>query len=95
MFFAGPVAASLVRAARVPELATGDLREYEAMALRLATDASLLGKLRLRLPRERSTCSLFDTDRFRRHLESAYTTMWEIHQRGESPRSFSLPPMRP
>ena len=33
---------------------------------------------------------LFDTDRFRRHVESAYTTMWERYQRGETPRSFAV-----
>jgi protein O-GlcNAc transferase len=91
--FAGRVAASLLYAAGLPELVTDDLPEYEALALRLATDASLLAGLRQRLAQNRATCPLFDTDRFRRHLESAYTTMWEVHQRGESPRSFSVEPL--
>jgi predicted O-linked N-acetylglucosamine transferase (SPINDLY family) len=88
--FAGRVAASLLQAAGLPELITGSLADYEALALRLARDAPLLRSFRDRLARNRSTCALFDTDRFRRHLESAYTTMWEIQQRGESPRSFSV-----
>jgi protein O-GlcNAc transferase len=88
--FAGRVATSLLHAAGLPDLATGDLGEYEALALRLATDASLLRGYRHRLEQNRPSCPLFDTDRFRRHLEEAYTTMWEIHQRGESPRSFSV-----
>jgi protein O-GlcNAc transferase len=91
--FAGRVAASLLHAVGLPELVTNDLREYEALALRLAADASLLRGLRQRLEQNRSSCPLFDTDRSRRHLESAYTTMWEIHQRGESPRSFSVEPL--
>jgi protein O-GlcNAc transferase len=33
---------------------------------------------------------LFDADRFRRHIEAAYLTVWEIWQRGESPRSFRV-----
>ena len=33
---------------------------------------------------------LFDSDRFRRHIEAAYTRMWEIWQRGEGPRSFRV-----
>jgi predicted O-linked N-acetylglucosamine transferase (SPINDLY family) len=41
--------------------------------------------LALRLAR-----ALFDTDRFRRHLETAYTTMWEIWQRGEAPHAFAV-----
>jgi predicted O-linked N-acetylglucosamine transferase (SPINDLY family) len=90
--FAGRVATSLLHAAGLPELATSDLGEYEALALRLATDATLLRGLRHRLAQNRATCPLFDTDRFRRHIESAYTTMWELQQRGESPRSFSVDP---
>ena len=92
--FAGRVAASLLQAAGLPELAANDLAEYEALALRLATDAALLGGLRRRLAQNRTTCPLFDTDRFRRHIENAYTTMWELQRRGESPRSFSVEPVR-
>jgi len=33
---------------------------------------------------------LFDTDRFRRHIEAAYVTMWEACQRGERPKSFAV-----
>jgi predicted O-linked N-acetylglucosamine transferase (SPINDLY family) len=84
------VAASILRAAGLPELVTSDLGEYEALALRLAGDASLLRDLRRRLEQNRFNCPLFDTDRFRRHLERAYTTMWELRQNGESPRSFSV-----
>jgi protein O-GlcNAc transferase len=88
--FAGRVAASLLQAVGLPELITSSLAEYEALALRLARDAPLLRSFRDRLARNRSTCALFDTDRFRRHIESNYTTMWEIAQRGESPRSFRV-----
>jgi predicted O-linked N-acetylglucosamine transferase (SPINDLY family) len=92
--FAGRVATSLLYAAGLPELATSDLAEYEALALRLATDAALLGSFRHRLAQSRATCPLFDTDRFRRHIENAYTTMWELQRRGESPRSFRVEPVR-
>ena len=88
--FAGRVAASLLHAAGLPELATNDLAEYEALALRLAADAALLGAFRHRLAQNRTACPLFDTDRFRRHIEEAYTTMWELQRRGENPRSFSV-----
>jgi hypothetical protein len=33
---------------------------------------------------------LFDTDRFRSHLEAGYLEMWETFQRGEAPRSFRV-----
>ncbi len=89
--FAGRVAASLVRAAGLPELAVASWAEYEALALVLAMQPDRLQALRARLIGGRDTCSLFDTDRFRRHLESAYTTMHERHLRGLPPEAFSVP----
>ena len=93
--FAGRVASSLLHAVGLPDLVTCSLAEYEAAALRLATDRSLLGTLRERLQEARRKVPLFDADRFRRHLESAYMTMWEIWQAGEPPRSFSVAPLGP
>jgi predicted O-linked N-acetylglucosamine transferase (SPINDLY family) len=87
--FAGRVAASLVNAAGLPELMTQTLEEYAALALRLATDPQLLQSVGTKL----NDCKpLFNTDRFRRHIEAAYRTMWEIWRRGEPPRSFSVDP---
>jgi len=75
------------------ELVTATLADYEVLALRLANDRSALKAVRDRLDQNRSHFPLFDTDRFRRHIESAYTTMWETHQRGEPPRSFRVDPI--
>jgi len=68
-------------------------REYEALALRLASGDALLAELRARLQRNRESAALFDSDRFRRHLESAFRTMWETWQRGDPPRSFAVDPL--
>ena len=89
--FAGRVAASLLNAAGLPELVTHSLADYEALALRLATDAAALKTIRDKLAQNRLTCPLFDTDRFRRHIETAYETMWDRWQRGEPPHGFSVP----
>jgi len=90
--FPGRVAASLLRAVGVPELITCSLQEYEARALQLAATPAMLVDIRSKLARNRMTHPLFDTDRFRRHLESAYETMWSRHQRGEPPDSFAVQP---
>jgi predicted O-linked N-acetylglucosamine transferase (SPINDLY family) len=92
--FPGRVAGGLLRAVGLPELIVRDLAEYEETALRFASDRTLLAELRGRLARNRSSAALFDTDRFRRHIESAYTTMWEIAQHGEDPRSFAVEPVQ-
>jgi predicted O-linked N-acetylglucosamine transferase (SPINDLY family) len=86
--FASRVAGSLLHAIGLPELVTGSLQEYEALALRLATDPAELRALRDRLACNRSTHPLFDTPRWTRHLEAAYQEMWRLHCDGEPPRSF-------
>lgn len=88
--FAGRVAASLLRAAELPELITTTPEEYEALALALAQDPERLATLKAKLAGNREHCPLFDTDRFRRHIEAAYKTMWQRHQDGLSPESFSV-----
>lgn len=90
--FASRVAGSLLAAAGLPELITHSLEDYEAQALTLACDPVLLGSLREKLARNRTTCPLFDTTRFTRHIEAAYIAMWERAQRGESPASFAVAP---
>ena len=92
--FAARVAGSLLTAAGLPELITHSLQEYEAMAMALATDRKRLGDIKAKLAANRDSCALFDTDRFRRHIEAAYTVMWERHQRGEGARDFTVRPVR-
>ena len=84
------MAGSLLNAAKLPELVTHSLEDYEALALKLARDKKGLTKIRSKLARNRKTCPLFDTDRFRRNIEKAYVTMWERYQRGEPPASFAV-----
>jgi predicted O-linked N-acetylglucosamine transferase (SPINDLY family) len=84
------VAASLLRAVGLPELITDDLGAYEAQALRLATTPGELEALKARLKHNRLTHPLFDIDRYRRHLESAYITMVEQQRQGKQPQAFSV-----
>lgn len=89
--FPGRVAASVLRAIGLPELITENPEDYEALAYRLATTPDLMADIRTRLARNKMTHPLFDIDRYRRHIESAYITMYERCQRGESPQGFSVP----
>jgi protein O-GlcNAc transferase len=90
--FAGRVATSLLRAIAMPDLVTDCLEDYQQLALKIASDPSLLQNLRDRLRRNRSSRPLFNTDNYRRHIEAAYARMWEHWQRGEAPRSFTVDP---
>lgn len=87
---ASRVAGSLLQSVGLPELITYSPAEYEAMASRLAREPGLLAGLRDRLAAGKATTPLFDSDRFRRHVEAAYLEMWARHQRGEAPQSFAV-----
>lgn len=88
--FVARVAASLLHAAGLPELATSSLDDYEALALKLAVDPALLESLRRKLGQSRLISALFDIERYTRRIEAAYAGMWEISQRGEAPRNFTV-----
>ncbi|MFM7274898.1 MAG: hypothetical protein ACKO4A_13775, partial [Gammaproteobacteria bacterium] len=87
--FAGRMAASLLHAADLPELAVDSLPDYEARALALATDAAALHgmKARTRAAREGP---LFDTARFTRDLEAAYGVMQQRALAGKAPVAFAI-----
>jgi protein O-GlcNAc transferase len=88
--FAGRVCGSMLHAAGLAELVTESLAEYEALALKLATEPALLRGFAAKLAAQRDACAWFDIDRFRRHMEAAYTTMRERHLRGEPPEDFAV-----
>ena len=89
--FSGRVATSLLRAVGLPELVAESPQDYEARAVALARDPALLQSLRRKLAGSRSSALLFDTARFTRHIEAAYMAMFDTWQRGQAPKSFSVP----
>jgi protein O-GlcNAc transferase len=83
--FAGRVAASVLRSIGLPELVTTSVQQYEGLAVELATNPTLLAEIRQRLANNRLTTPLFDSRSFVRHLESAYTMVFERYRAGLSP----------
>jgi predicted O-linked N-acetylglucosamine transferase (SPINDLY family) len=83
--FAGKVAASLLNAIRVPELITTTLEAYEQMAIDLATNAEKLATIKHKLAKNRLSTPLFDTELFTKHIETAYTMMYERYMAGLAP----------
>ena len=90
--FASRVAGSLLQAIGLPELVTHSLTDYEALALKLATQPDLLREINRKLAQNRLSTPLFDSDRFRCNIEAAYRQMRSIWQRGEQPRAFAVHP---
>ena len=93
--FAGRVATSLLSALGVAELVTDSMSTYKECALRLARDPQALETIKAKLAAHRTSFPLFDTDRFTRHIEAAYTAIWERHRRGELPALLVVPPLSP
>jgi protein O-GlcNAc transferase len=93
--FAARMSGSLLHAVGIPELITHSLSEYEQLALLLARDPMRLAQIRTKLALNRLSAPLFNTDRFRRHLEALYTAMVERHRQGLRPTTFRTPELPP
>lgn len=86
--FAGRVAGSLLTAIGMPELITGSRAAYEALTLELAQNPQRLAGLRDKLAANRG--GLLDMSAYARHIETAYSTMWETWRAGRPPAGFSV-----
>jgi predicted O-linked N-acetylglucosamine transferase (SPINDLY family) len=88
--FASRIAASLLSAIGVPELITSTQQQYEQLAIELALNPQRLAGIRTRIQDNRLTSSLFDTPRFTRNLEAAYTAIHDRYQAGSPPDHIRL-----
>jgi predicted O-linked N-acetylglucosamine transferase (SPINDLY family) len=70
------IAGSQLTAIGLPELITGSFADYEALALKLATEPTLLKRYRDRLAANRHTAPLFDMARYARDFEDAMHRIW-------------------
>jgi len=78
--FAGRMAASLLYATHLPELVANSQAEYETLAVNLATQPDRLIHIRQTLAENRLATPLFNTQQFSRHIETAYTQIYERYQ---------------
>ena len=86
------MATSLLNAIGLPELVTRTGEEYESRAIELAMDPDKLSSIKDKLAQNRLTTPLFDTQLFTRHIESAYTAMYERYQAGLPLDHLHVPP---
>jgi predicted O-linked N-acetylglucosamine transferase (SPINDLY family)/glycosyltransferase involved in cell wall biosynthesis len=90
--YASRVAASLVSACGLPELACADADEYVNAAIRFAQEPERLRAAQAHLEKNRMSLPLFDTDRYARDYEALLMRMFDRHQQGLAPDH--LPSMR-
>ena len=82
------MSSSLLTAIGLPELITHSLKEYEQLAIDLATNPSKLQDTRNKLQENKKTMPLFDTKRFVLNLETAYEMMWDRYTSGKPPKQL-------
>ena len=75
--FAGKVSASLLTASNMNELITKNLKEYEDLAVDLATNAKKLNDIKNKLKNNNKTSKLFNSEIFTKNLEIAYKTIYK------------------
>ncbi len=88
--FASRVAASLLHAVGLPQLVTHSMEDYLAVGLALLQEPQQLAHMRAHLLEQREQLPLFDCPRFTRHLETAYTTMWQLWRDGQPPQAITV-----
>lgn len=89
--FPARVGASVLEAARLPQLVSRGLEEYVELAVRLASRPAELAAIKEHLSSQRLRLPLFDTGRFVRNLECAIDLAWRRHVEGQSPQHFAVP----
>lgn len=89
--FASRMAGSLLTAMGMPELITESMADYEALACKLAHNPDLMASIKMKLARNRASYPLFNTQLFTRHIETAYTAMYERYQAGLAPDHIHVP----
>ena len=88
--FASRVAASLLNSIGLPELITKSQKEYEDLAIELATNQEKFRKIKAKLISNRSTKPLFNTLLFTQKLEDSYIKMYERYRMNLSPDNLII-----
>jgi predicted O-linked N-acetylglucosamine transferase (SPINDLY family) len=83
--FPGRVSASLLTSLGLDELITSSEEQYEALAIELVMKPKKLADIKLKLANNRLTTPLFNATLFTKHLEAAYTKMYERYQNDMQP----------
>lgn len=75
--FSARVAASILYATGLPELITSNEEDYEKLIFELATNPSMLKKIKDKLLKNRDACPLFDFERYTRNFEKGILRVYE------------------
>ena len=86
--FVARVAASLLTAIGLPELIVKTDQEYEALALELATNQSILESIAKKLEKNRRSEPLFKTETYTQNLDQAFEQAYTHYYKGYPPKDI-------
>ncbi len=78
--FAGRVCSSLLHSLDLPDLIAKDILDYEDMAVELARNPTKMRSLKDKLERGIRSAALFDVERFRKNIETAFIAMLDARR---------------
>ena len=88
--FVARCAASMLNAVGLPEMVTKTEKDYEELALKLATDKSLLSSIKERLAQNRLSTPLFDTEKYTKDLEDAFEVAYSNYHNRNVPSDIQV-----
>ncbi|KJE34642.1 hypothetical protein UF64_14175 [Thalassospira sp. HJ] len=88
--FAARVAASVLKAANLPELIAKSEEDYEAIALDLALHREKATAMKARVKENIKACPLFDTKSYTLDLERGYDAAYDRYLAGKAPADIDL-----
>ena len=89
------MAAGALRGIEVPELITRTPQAYQELAIELAHNPEKLKQIKDKVQANRLTSALFDPVGNTRHIEAAYTMMYERYQAGLAPEHLYVASVDP
>tara|TARA_B110000196_G_C21069838_1_gene626903 strand:- start:223 stop:1296 length:1074 start_codon:yes stop_codon:yes gene_type:complete len=84
------MASSLLSSIDLPELITTNEKDYEQVALDIATNPKKHELIKEKLSLNRDRLPLFDTERFTRNIETAYMQIYAKYFAGEKPQHLFI-----
>ena len=83
--FPSRMGASILKSINMPELIANSQNEYESLAIELAKNPKKMSEIKAKLAKNIKTAPLFNSQLFTKHLESAYSIIYERHHEGLEP----------
>ena len=88
--FASRGAASLLSAISLSELITNTEKEYEDLAIKIATNKNYFTEIKNKLSKNRTSKPLFNTKLFTQNIESAYFKIYEKYISNKNPDNIEI-----